>query len=250
MSGHEEHPAEPEAATGELGRRCSLCQEAIADAFFTLRGLLLCPGCASAIVERQGRHGSRHRATLYGLAAATIGATLWFLATRASGWPLSVLAVFVGAGVGMAVHQGSGGSGGLRFQITAALLVYAAFVLRAVPPIFGGIAQAIEKEHAASVMRKGIQPGPGQPESHVDQAGAASAPARTGAVPAPETISILTTVKAYFVFTLVAWGLVLASPFMQTTSSLFGTLCLALGIAIAWRLNRRVRLAGPFTSAG
>ena len=249
MSGHEEHPAEPEAATGELGRRCSLCQETIADAFFTLRGLLLCPGCASAIVERQGRHGSRHRATLYGLAAAIIGATLWFLATRASGWPLSVLAVLVGAGVGMAVHQGSGGSGGIRFQVTAALLVYAAFALRMAPPIFGGIAQAIEKEHAAGVTGEGKQPGPAPPESTGEQ-GVTSAPAPSGATPTAETTSILTTVKAYFVFTLVAWGLVLASPFMQTTSSLFGTLCLALGIAIAWRLNRRVRLAGPFTSAG
>ena len=54
------------------------------------------------------------------------------------------------------------------------------------------------------------------------------------------------TLKAYFVFTVVAWGLVLAAPLMPGTSGFLGTFCLAAGMALAWRLNRRVRVLGPF----
>ena len=54
------------------------------------------------------------------------------------------------------------------------------------------------------------------------------------------------TLKAYFVFTVVSWGLVLAAPFMPGTSGFLSTFCLAVGMALDWRLNRCVRVLGPF----
>jgi hypothetical protein len=39
-----------------------------------------------------------------------------------------------------------------------------------------------------------------------------------------EQNSTSATIKAYSVFTLVAWGLVLAAPFLPNTSGLLGTL--------------------------
>jgi hypothetical protein len=65
-----------------------------------------------------------------------------------------------------------------------------------------------------------------------------------------EQKSASATLKAYFVFTVVAWGLVLAAPFMPGTSGFLGTFFLAAGMALAWRLNRRVRVLGPFPSSG
>jgi len=64
-----------------------------------------------------------------------------------------------------------------------------------------------------------------------------------------EQNSVSATLKAYFVFSLVAWGLVLAAPFMPGTSGFLGILFLAAGMALAWRLNRRVHVLGPFPSA-
>jgi hypothetical protein len=64
-----------------------------------------------------------------------------------------------------------------------------------------------------------------------------------------ERNSVSATIKTYFVFTLVAWGLVLAAPFLPNTSGLLGTLCLAAGMALAWRLNRRDGVLGPFSSS-
>jgi hypothetical protein len=58
--------------------------------------------------------------------------------------------------------------------------------------------------------------------------------------------STFATLKAYFVFTVIAWGLVLASPFLPGTTSPLALLSLAAGMALAVRLNRRPRLRGPF----
>jgi hypothetical protein len=60
----------------------------------------------------------------------------------------------------------------------------------------------------------------------------------------------LATLKAYFVFTVIAWGLVLVTPFMPGTTGVLTLISLALGMALAFRLNRRVPLRGPFSAAG
>jgi hypothetical protein len=228
-----------------------VCRAPILARFFTLRGLPLCPDCADKIVKRHEGSGRRRRAAILGLVAAAVFAVLWFLATRATGRPLSPLALAAGLVVGLAVHQGSGGRGGLRYQVIAALLVYATFVVRYVPPVFGGIATSIKDQHGAriaaeakgdaSVTTTSNRP-PGQ-----TQAGPATKGTTPAATPVTQTTSAAATLKAYLVFTLVAWGLVLAAPFMPGTSGLLGTILLVAGMALAWRLNRRARVLGPFS---
>ena len=123
----------------------------------------------------------------------------------------------------------------------AALLVYGAFVARYVPPVFGGIADAIKQEHAAKVIA----------ETSPVEAAAATATATTTTLPAPPAqTSVLATLKAYFVFTAIAWGLVLASPFMPGSTGVLSLLALAAGMALAGRLNRRVSLRGPYPGGG
>lgn len=235
---------EPEATAGELGSRCGLCRTAITGEYFALRGLLLCPACAESVRLRQSGRGNTRRALLFGLLAAASTALLWFLATAASGRQLSLVAVLAGVVVGLAVHQGGGGRGGLRYQLIAMLLVYLAFVARFVPPVFGGIADAIKQEHAVAPVPA---PEPALPAPVAEPPLLAPSSAPTAA-PSPRAAqaSTFATLKAYFVFTAVAWGLVLASPFLPSTTSLLSLLSLAAGMALAFRLNRRPRLLGPF----
>jgi hypothetical protein len=237
---------EPEAAVGELARRCSICHAAIPAEFFLLRGLLVCPTCAEGIRQRQTGRGKARRALLFGAVTAAVSALVWYLLTAASSRQLAAFAVVAGLAVGLAVHQGSDGRGGLRYQVTAALLVYAAFVVRYVPPVFGGIADAIKQEHAARVPAEN-QPGA---DAQVPAPPAPTATTPATAAPGPAAAanrtSPLATLKAYFVFTAVAWGLVLASPFMPGTTGVLTLLSLAAGMALAFRLNRRARLRGPF----
>jgi hypothetical protein len=239
---------EPEATAGELAHRCTLCRAEIVSEFFSLRGLSVCPACAEGIRNRQAGRGNRRRALLFGAVAAATMALLWFLATVATSRQLSIVAVLAGIVIGLAVHQGSGGHGGFRYQLTAMLLVYAAFVVRFVPPVFGGIAEAIKKDHAASMAPSRTPIAPPQVKDPPAAAVPAAAPttsAQAAATPT-EPPSTMATLKSYFVFTAIAWGLVLASPFMPSTTSLLSLLSLAVGMGLAFRLNRRVRLWGPF----
>jgi len=232
---HGEHPAadEPEATAGELSRRCSLCRAEIAGELFLLRGSFVCPSCASGIEQRRTGRGKLRRALLVGAAAAAVVALVWYILTTATSRPLAGFAVLAGIAVGLAVQRGSGGRGGWRYQITAALLVYGAFVVRYIPPVFGGIADAIRREHVAEV-------GESVPTT-------TTATTTTTKLPAVrEQTSALATLKAYFVFTAVAWGLVLASPFMPGSTGILPLVSLAAGMALAFVLNRRVRLRGPF----
>jgi hypothetical protein len=244
---------EPEVAAGELARRCGLCRAPIAAEFFIMRSLILCPDCAGRIVKRHQGQGRRRRAELLGLAVAAVVAVLWFLASRSTGRPLSPLALAAGLGIGLTVHQGSGGRGGLRYQIIAVLLVYAAFVVRYVPPVFSGIADAIKEQHGA---KEAVASNPHAPATAIpapdlqpEAMGEAMKKHISTATPMSEQNSVSATLKAYFVFSLVAWGLVLAAPFMPGTSGFLGILFLAAGMALAWRLNRRVHVLGPFPSA-
>jgi HAMP domain-containing protein len=251
LQADDQHPGsdEVESTTGELARRCSLCRLPIAAQFFTLRGLLLCPECAGKIESKHARPGQRRRAAILGLAAAAVFSALWFLANRSTGRPLSPLAVLAGLVIGMAVHQGSGGRGGLRYQVVAALLVYGAFVVRYVPPIFGGIADSIKNQHGAKLAPQATQDAPATPApigQLPPQSGEATKKHISTATPMSQQSSAIATLKAYFVFTLVAWSLVLAAPFVPQTSGLIGILFLAAGMALAWWLNRRVRVLGPF----
>ena len=223
MHADDQHPStdEAEATTGELARRCSLCLVPIAAQFFTLRGLLVCPDCASNMEKKHAVPGGRRRAAILGLIAAAVFAVLWFLTTRSTGQPLSVLAVLAGLVIGLAVQKGSGGRGGLRYQVIAALLVYGAFIVRYVPPIFGGIADSIKDQHGAKLVAQGTHDAPvaatpaatGQPASN----GEATEKHVSTATPMSEQSSVSATLEAYFVFTL-----------------------------IAWCLNRRVHIKGPF----
>jgi hypothetical protein len=235
----------PEGASGELIRRCGLCRRPIGDELFTLRALTLCPDCAETIRQRQGRPGSARTTALYGLVATSVCAALWALLSRATGHALPWLALPTGVVIGMAVHQGSGARGGLRLQLVAALLVYAAFVAPFVPPIFGGIADAIRKEQVAAQARPvapstTLRPAPEGPAAQP------RGPHQPASI--PQSKSIVATVEAYFVFTLIAWGLVLAAPFTAGSVSLLAPLSLSLGMLVAIRLNRRASLRGPYST--
>jgi hypothetical protein len=244
---------EPEAAAGELARQCNLCHADIPAEFFTLRGLVVCPGCAEKVRQRQSGRGNTRRALLYGAAAAAATTLLWLLASAATSRELAVLAIPAGFAIGLSVHQGSGGRGGIRHQLAAMLLVYATFVSRFVPPIFGGIADAIKKEHATASLadskaRESTRPSVASPSADTAPAAIPSISPPTSPLETDSQTSLLATLKAYFVFTAVAWGLVLASPFMPTTTNVLSLLSLAVGMAFAFRLNRRLRLCGPFAT--
>ena len=214
-----------------------------------MRGLPICLSCAEKVRRRIDIRGNMRSAMLFGGVTALMSATAWSLVTFATGRPLSSLAVAAGIAIGLAVHRGSRGCGGLHFQIAAMLLVYATFVARYVPPVFAGIADAIKKEHAARIASQDkTQPTPATSGESTPSDIAPSSTTVEGARPAAPAAqpSPLATLKAYFVFTVIAWGVVIASPFMPGTTGTLTLLSLFIGMALAFGLNHRTRLRGPY----
>lgn len=81
-------------------------------------------------VERSGAYIA---ALLYGLGGAVAGFILYALVTIVTGWEIGFVSLAVGFLVGAAMKKGAGGYGGRKYQITAALLTYAAVSLAAIP---------------------------------------------------------------------------------------------------------------------
>jgi hypothetical protein len=70
---------------------------------------------------------------LYGIGAAVAGLILYATFAIATGIVIGYVSLAVGWMVGKAILKGSGGVGGRRYRITAALLTYAAVSMAAVP---------------------------------------------------------------------------------------------------------------------
>src|SRR5437899_930492 len=75
------------------GRRCVLCQIAIADSYYHYAGKVVCPACAAHPAELQKPTAPIHfgRALLYGLGGAAAGSALYAIVTMATGFQLSLI---------------------------------------------------------------------------------------------------------------------------------------------------------------
>lgn len=90
---------------------------------------------------------------MFGIGGAVIGFALYVFVALATGLAIGFVSLAVGFLVGKAMHLGSGGVGGRRYQIVAALLTYMAVSMSAVP-----IALHHMQEHRAQVGAEQSQP--------------------------------------------------------------------------------------------
>jgi hypothetical protein len=106
---------------------CSACKVALTTEYYAINGQVFCANCAEGVrqhfsAEAQGRLFGR--AALLGLGAAVVGSAAFAVAMiqRISIWIL--ICVGIGWLVGKAVRKGSGGLGGVKYQILAVILTY------------------------------------------------------------------------------------------------------------------------------
>jgi hypothetical protein len=190
-------------------------------------------------------HTAYTRALLYGIGAAVVGMILYALFEIVSGIVIGYLAIGVGYLVGKAMKLGSGGRGGRRYQIAAALLTYAAVSVAAVPV---GIYSYSKKQSA-----KSTQTSPA----------AQSAPANDAQEqhPFPGDKQVEEAPKSQPVgigrLVLIFLGIGLASPFLELSDGfggVIGLVILFVGIRAAWTLTSGVDpdapdISGPFINA-
>ncbi len=257
--------ASPQFETVEYGStpgNCVLCNQPIGGTYYRINGQQACPSCAQREQAGQGSSAKYYsRALAFGIGAAVVGLIGYAAFEIVTGWIIGYVALGVGWLIGKAMMKGSNGFGGRKYQVTAALLTYAAVSLAAIPVMFSQISKQ-KKEPQAQVQVQ-QQPAPAQatdaPASgDTDQTASANSAQSTPSpdltfpgdrkpqTPAPEKPK-MGFGKAIGMLTLIG----LASPFLELADpfhGLIGLLILFIGIRIAWKMTARpdLLIEGPF----
>jgi hypothetical protein len=144
----------PQFATAEFASNtpattCGACKQPITGAYFLINNVVACPACAQDIKASSpsDSHAAFARALAFGIAGAIAGFALYVAFALGTGLVIGYISLAVGFIVGKAMHYGSGGVGGRRYQLVAALLTYLAVSMSAVP-----IAIHQMKEHRAQAQ--------------------------------------------------------------------------------------------------
>lgn len=187
-------------------------------------------------------HKAYSRAVLFGIGAAIAGCVGYALFEIATGIMLGYIAIGVGFLVGWAMKKGSGGLGGRRYEITAALLTYAAVAVAFVPVAL----------HEASAKRHGVsETATQQSEAKDAQTAQNNGAHTTGTEPAAQKHGL----GAFLLAIMMLLGLGLVSPFLMLMDApgqgLLNLFIIFLGVRFAWQAlkNPRVDVDGPYTMA-
>ena len=113
---------------------CAECTRPIASHYYTAGGQTLCGDCKLKVEralagEGSSRAGRIGKSLALGFLAAVLGAAIWYGIAAAFNLEIGLVAILIGWMVGRAVQMGSGGRGGRRYQVAAALLAYLSIVM-------------------------------------------------------------------------------------------------------------------------
>jgi hypothetical protein len=212
---------------------CGFCYEPVLTAYYRINGRMACSGCADDAYRELAKdsYAAYGRALIYGVSAALMGTILYATVIKTRIVLGYVASLAVGWMVGKAILSGSNGVGGRRYQITAALLTYAAVSMATVPMRIYDDAQ----QWRTSARSDGEQDRQMRP--------AATAPA--SGLENPGTISDKTLPQLALV------GLV--SPFLQAWESLrvldLIILLAGMSLAVGITKGKPLMIYGPFQNA-
>ena len=244
------------AEYSSAGEVCKSCKKPIAGDYFRINGMVACASCAQQLQQQTPKdtHAAYVRGITYGIGAAILGFALFAGFVIVTGISLGYISLAVGWLIGKAMRLGSGGIGGRRYQIAAAVLTYIAVSMAAIP-----IAIHYQVEN---------KPQHAQHEAPLVVA-TPSAPAAPSAGPRPDTTIVVPSgpvdnppleqpvAKTQMSVLEMLGGLALlglASPFLELSSpfnGLLGLVILAVGINIAWKLTAgpKLEILGPFPAS-
>lgn len=229
MNGTGTAPDSPQFHTNEkVGTEtCGFCGMAIRGASYRVGQQIACAACAPkprAIADTQSSQGPFARALFFGLVAAIAGLVIYAAFEIMTGWIIGYVALLVGFMVGKAIMFGSGGVGGRRYQVAAALLTYAAVSLAAIP-----VAISYQSKHAARVAH--VQAAPQSTTSDATSSSDSTVPSSPSSQRSSPGVALGTLLM-----------LGLASPFLELAGDpfhgLIGLIILFVGIRIAWRTTQ------------
>jgi hypothetical protein len=114
---------------------CSACQSALRGSYFQAGGHMLCESCAgnvrNAFQDKSGGFGRLLKATALGVGGGLAGGAVYTAVLAIAHINAALVTILIGFLVGKGVSKGSGGRGGVGYQILAVLITYLAIGLSA-----------------------------------------------------------------------------------------------------------------------
>jgi hypothetical protein len=216
-----------EFAPTNAGAPCAACKQPLSGSYYTVNGMQACEKCLAQLKARfpDDTHSAFVRAVLFGIGGALVGLALYAIFAIATGLEVGIVALAVGFIVGKAMHFGSKGVGGRRYQIVAVILTYLAVSLAAVPITLYELSWLRGALHQTAQAKE----------------------------PAAAEAGVQTKVQQKGVGEMIGWLLIvgLASPIRelqeQPQSGIIGLIILFVGIRFAWRFTAGTKLevTGP-----
>src|SRR6267143_974446 len=227
--------------------RCKSCDTTLTSRYFRINGALACENCAERLKQQvpKDSHQAFVRGIVFGLGGAFLGLILYASFAILTGLLIGYVSLAVGYIVGKAIKMGSGGMGGRRYQIAAALLTYSAVSIAAIPIFISQIVKDKKAEKHTQVQHA-VPQSSAQPQAPAVNGSAISQQPQTQTPAEPKKPSMgLGAVLGLAVL------IGLASPFLELQDpfhGIIGLIILFVGIRIAWRLTAGVKLdiLGPF----
>lgn len=236
----------PQFATAEYassGDICKSCNQAISNTYYRINGSLACERCTTQLQSQMPKdsHSAFVRATIFGIGAAIVGLIGYAAFGIITGIMIGYISLAVGWLIGKAMHKGSNGVGGRRYQVVAALLTYAAVSMAAIPMYFS----QISKEKASKPAS--VKSAPATPATEGAAPKDESAPTAGDSSPTPDEKPTMSPLKALGMLALIG----LASPFLELQDPVHGVIGLVIlfvGIRFAWQQTGapKIDIVGPF----
>ncbi|MGH9643202.1 MAG: hypothetical protein ACRD3Q_12350 [Terriglobales bacterium] len=234
---------------------CQYCHQPVPNTYFRINDSIACAGCAEKArdVLAKDTHSAYVRALLFGIGAAIVGMILYATFEIVTGIIIGYISLAVGWFVGKAMIKGSGGVGGRRYQITAAVLTYAAVSMAAVPVWIHYAGEHRRAQQQKLEQKQKTAEEQRQFESEFGQTHQAPDARATSGPPAQPPSQKMSFGAAIGELALIG----IASPFFEvwqggpSVSWAIGIIILLVGIRIAWRMTagRPLAIYGPFSNS-
>src|SRR5258708_7285752 len=115
---------------------CKFCRQPVGEQYYRIKSAMVCSVCVSKLQgsTTQDSHSTFVRALIFGTAGAILGLVLYAtIGILFQGFVIGYMSLGVGFLVAKVMMLGSKGAGGRRYQITAAVLTYAAVSMAGMP---------------------------------------------------------------------------------------------------------------------
>lgn len=228
---------------------CAMCNQPIGSTHYRINGEQVCSKCGEREKAAQRDSTTNYsRSLAFGIVAAIIGLAGYATFEIVTGWIIGYVALAVGWLVGKAMLIGSRGMGGRKYQVTAAVLTYAAVSLAAIPLLFYQLNKEKKDHNQVQIRQQQEQAQQGSAPDGNLSAPVTVTPNDSAAQLAPENKEPrMGFGKAIGMLLLIG----LASPFLELASpmhGLIGLVILFVGMQIAWKMTGRPKLLidGPF----